>query len=86
MKERGREGSQGLPSFHGEVEAFPDEEASGTPTALAMAIAEAAMKAAEHLTEQGIPEARFEVSRIQITVKKNPGPTSYRATISHGGP
>jgi hypothetical protein len=86
VTERGREGSQRLPSFHGEVEAFPDEEASGTPTALAMAIAEAAMKAAEYLTEQGIPEARFEVSRIQITVKKNPGPTSYGATISHGGP
>ena len=84
--ERGRQGSRGLPSFHGEVEAFPDEEASGTPTALAMAIAEAAMKAADYLTEQGIPEARFEVSRIQITVKKNPGPTSYGATISHGGP
>lgn len=86
VNDRGKEGSQGLPTFHGEVEAFPDEEVNGTPTALAMAIAEAAMKAAEYLTEQKIPEARFEVSRIQITVKKNPGPTSYGATISHGGP
>ena len=33
------------------------------------------MNAAEYLTEQGIDEADFEVSRIQITVEKNPGPT-----------
>lgn len=84
--ERGRTSSQGLPSFHGEVEAYPEEEMNGTPTGLAMAIAEAAMKAAEYLTENDIPEARFEVSRIQITVEKNPGPTSYGATISGGGP
>lgn len=86
VRDRSRRGSQGLPTFHGEVEAFPDEEVNGTPTGLAMAIAEAAMKAAEYLTEQGIDEADFEVSRIQITVKKNPGPTTYGATISHGGP
>ena len=85
MRDRRRSGSQGLPSFHGEVEAFPDEEVNGTPTALAMAIADAAMQAAEYLTEHGIAEADFEVSRTQITVQKNPGPTSYGATISHGG-
>lgn len=81
MTERRRSGGT-IPSFHGEVQAFPDEEVAGTPSALAMAIAEAAMSAAEHLGQAGIDEADFEVSRIRITVAKNPGPTSYRATIT----
>ena len=81
-----------VPSFRGEVQASPDEERAGTPTALAMAIAEAAALAAQHLTDHAEQvtldengEMEFEVSRIQVKVKPNPGPTSYKVTITPSG-
>lgn len=77
-----RRGGGAIPSFHGEAQAFPEEEIQGAPTALAIAIAEAAMSAAAHLGQAGIDEADFEVSSIRIKVARNPGPTSYRVRIS----
>jgi hypothetical protein len=67
------------------VQSDPPEEEQGMPTALAMAIAEAAQEAAAYLGRNGLPETEFEVSRIQITVAPNPGPTSYKATITPTG-
>ena len=78
---RTREGRE-LPSFRGTAEAVPGEEEQGAPTALAMAISEAAKQAASYLHANGMSETSFEVSRIQITVAPNPGPTSYSATIT----
>ena len=82
-QQRKRLRAQRPATFDGEVQAFPDEELQGAPTALAMAIAEAATEAARYLADNGIDEADFEVSRIRIKVAKNPGPTSYSATITH---
>lgn len=67
-----------IPAFRGHAPANPEEEFAGTGNALARAIAEAAMEAAKHIGE---PKT-FEVSRIQITVSPNPGPTSYNVTIT----
>jgi hypothetical protein len=64
------------------VQAFPEEELEGPGVALAMAIAEAAMSAAQHLASEDVDEAYFEVTRIQIKVAKNPGPTAYKVTIA----
>ncbi len=50
-----------------------------------MAIAEAAQEAATHLAENSLSETEFEVSRIQVTVAPNPGPTSYKVTITPTG-
>ena len=47
-----------------------------------MAIAEAAQEAAAHLSDNDLPETKFEVTRIEITVSPNPGPTSYKATLT----
>jgi hypothetical protein len=74
-----------LPSFEGESKAFPEEERAGTPTALAIAIAEAATAAADYATEHGLGNMTYEVSRIRIVVAPNPGPTTYRAVITPGG-
>jgi hypothetical protein len=80
-----RTSSKVPPAFRSEVQSDPTEEANGTPTALAMAIAQAAQEAASHLAENGIGETDFEVTRIQVTVAPNPGPTSYKVTITPGG-
>ena len=74
-----------LPAFRGEAQAHPDEEGDGAPTALAIAIAEAAQQAAAHLSGNELAPMDFEVSRIQITVSPNPGPTSYKVTITPSG-
>ena len=79
---RSRSGKRLLHAFQGEVGAGPDEERDGAPTALAMAIAEAAQEAAAHLSDNDLPETKFEVTRIEITVSPNPGPTSYKATLT----
>ncbi len=50
-----------------------------------MAIAEAAQDAAGHLAENELSTTEFEVSRIQVTVAPNPGPTSYKVTITPSG-
>jgi hypothetical protein len=73
------------PAFRGEVQANPEEEHDGAPTALAMAIAEAAQEAAGHLAENELSTTEFEVSRIQVTVAPNHGPTSYKVTITPSG-
>lgn len=65
-------------AFSGFADANPDEELAGTGNALGRAIASAAMEAAKHIRA----EQRFEVSRIQITVSPNPGPTSCRVIIT----
>lgn len=74
--------SSGVRCFEAEVQAFPEEEQEGPGVALAMAVAEAAMQAAQHLEQEGVDEAYFEVSRIQIKVAKNPGPTTYRVILT----
>jgi hypothetical protein len=73
------------PAFLGEAQAHPDQEEQGEPTALAIAIAQAAKEAATHLHENDMSETEFEVSRIQVTVAPNPGPTSYKVTITPSG-
>ena len=82
---RTRERKKLPPAFRGEVQAHPEQEHEGEPTALAMAIAEAAQEAADHLAENDLSETEFEVSRIQVTVAPNPGPTSYKVTITPTG-
>jgi hypothetical protein len=82
---RNRRRKELLPAFQGEVQANPGEEEQGVPTALAMAIAEAAQEAASHLADKDLPETEFEVSRIEIMVAPNPGPTSYKATLTPKG-
>jgi hypothetical protein len=79
---RTRERKKLPPAFRGEVEAHPEQEHEGEPTALAMAIAEAAQEAATHLAENDLSTTEFEVSRIQVTVAPNPGPTAYKVTIT----
>lgn len=74
-----------LPSFEGEAQAFAEEERAGASTALAIAIAEASMAAAAYIDEHGLGTMTFEVSRINVVVSPNPGPTTYRAIISPGG-
>ena len=64
---RSRSGKRLLHAFQGEVGAVPDEERDGAPTALAMAIAEAAQEAAAHLSDNDLPETKFEVTRIEPT-------------------
>jgi len=83
--DRLRKRSQVPPAFRAEVQSDPSQEADGTPTALAIAIAEAAQEAAAHLTANKMGETDFEVSSIQITVAPNPGPTSYKVTITPSG-
>ena len=82
---RTRSSKRLLHAFQGEVQADPGEEEQGVPTALAMAIAEAAKEAAAHLSANDLPETEFEVTRIEIKVAPNPGPTSYSATITPKG-
>jgi hypothetical protein len=74
-----------LPSFEGEAQAFAEGERSGQPSALPIAIAEAATAAAAYIDEHGLGPMTFEVSRIRIVVSPNPGPTTYRAVITPGG-
>jgi hypothetical protein len=79
--------------FTARVETTPEAELSGSRTALTVAIAEAAMAAAGQFDEVrqalGLPEEtdeiEFMVSHIQITVRPNPGPTSYKVTITPHG-
>ena len=55
---------------------------------LTRAIAAAAQAAAGKLQELGRDtdkEVFFKVSSIQVGVKPNPGPTSYKVTITPGG-
>ena len=68
-------------AFQGQAEADPEQELAGTGNALARAIAEAAMEAAKHIESTH----EFEVSRIQIVVAPNPGPKSYKVTITPTG-
>lgn len=70
-----------ISAFRGHAEADTERELEGEVGALAKAIAEAAMAAAE--TIEDVQE--FEVSRIQITVSPNPGPKSYKVTITPTG-
>jgi hypothetical protein len=74
-----------LPSFEGEAKAFPDEERAGTPTALAIAIAEAATAAAGYIAQHELGTMTFEVTRVRVVVEPNPGPTTYRVVITPGG-
>jgi len=63
-------------AFEGEAPADPAVE-KGLRGALARAIADAAAGAAADIEEP----TWFEVSRIQIKVEPNPGPTSCKVTI-----
>jgi hypothetical protein len=75
--ESGRE----IRAFQGQADADPEQELAGTGNALARAIAAAAMEAAKHIGTTH----EFEVSRIQIVVDPNPGPKSYKVTITPTG-
>lgn len=85
--------AQAFGGFRARVETTPDDELSGTRTALTVAVAEAAMEAAgrfHEIREQlGLPEnteeLTFSVSQIQVTVTPNPGPTSYKVIITPSG-
>jgi hypothetical protein len=75
-----------LPSFEGEAQAFADDERNGGASALPIAIAEAATAAAAWIDEHHITTPlTFQVTRINVVVSPNPGPTTYRAVISPGG-
>jgi hypothetical protein len=86
-------GANPIEGFEARVETTPDDELSGTRTALSVAIAEAAMAAAGQFHEVrqalGLPEETeelsFNVSHIEVTVRPNPGPTSYKVIITPTG-
>jgi len=86
-------GADDFVGFKARVETTPDNELGGTRTALTVAIAEAAMEAAGHFHEirqelelpDDTEELTFDVSRIQVTVTPNPGPTSYKVIITPSG-
>jgi hypothetical protein len=83
-KQRQRDGGGAgyrISAFRGHADADTERELEGEVGALAKAIAEAAMVAAE--TIEDVQE--FEVSRIQITVSPNPGPKSYTVTVTPTG-
>lgn len=67
-------------AFEAKVDAEPETELAQFG-ALARAIAEAAQEAAQTLSK---PEY-FEISRIQIKVEPNPGPTAYKVIIVPAG-
>jgi hypothetical protein len=54
-------------------------------TGLARAIAEAARAAAKLGDLPRDEDTYFDVSKIQVGVRGNPGPTSYRVIITPGG-
>ena len=82
---RDKRREQLAPSFLGESSADPDEEGAGGPTGLVVAIAEASQAAAHWLADNGKNEMSFEVTRIEVAVSPNPGPTAYKVTIGPGG-
>lgn len=83
--ERDKRGEQLAPAFLGEASADPDQEANGGPTGLVVAIAEAAQAAAHWLADNHETEMNFEVTRIEVTISPNPGPTAYKVTIGPQG-
>lgn len=83
--ERDKRREQLAPAFLGESSADPDQEASGGPTGLVVAITEAAQAAAHWLADNDKTEMNFEVTRIEVTVSPNPGPTAYKVTIGPHG-
>ncbi|TML20735.1 MAG: hypothetical protein E6G11_05925 [Actinobacteria bacterium] len=74
-------------AFEGKVRVDPDDDRS-VLEGLARAIADAAMSAAKIGELAADEETYFDVSSIQIGVRANPGPTSYKVVItpSGGGP
>jgi len=83
--ERDKRREQLAPAFLGEASADPEQEGEGGPTGLVVAITEAAQAAADWLTENDKSEMNFEVTRIEVTVSPNPGPTAYKVTIGPHG-
>lgn len=83
--ERDKRQEQLAPSFLGEASADPAQEAAGGPTGLVVAISEAAQAAAHWLHDNDKGEMDFEVTRIEVTVAPNPGPTAYKVTIGPHG-
>ncbi len=63
----------------------PTKREQGGPTGLAVAITEAAQAAAHWLADNDKSEMTFEVTRIQVIVSPNPGPTTYKVTIAPHG-
>jgi hypothetical protein len=80
-------------AFEGIVDTDPDAELSGERTALTVAIAEAAMAAAQNFEQihetlglgPEVEELEFDITRIRITVSPNPGPTTYKVVITPTG-
>jgi hypothetical protein len=83
--ERDKRREQLAPAFLGEASADPEQEGEGGPTGLVVAITEAAQAAAHWLTDNDKTEMNFEVTRIEVTVSPNPGPTAYKVTIGPHG-
>ena len=83
--ERDKRREQLAPAFLGEASADPDEEGRGGPTGLVVAITEAAQEAAQWLADNDKSAMNFEVTRIEVTVSPNPGPTAYKVTIGPHG-
>lgn len=83
--EREKRREQLAPAFLGEASADPNEEGQGGPTGLVVAITEAAQAAAHWLGDNDKSAMNFEVTRIEVTVSPNPGPTAYKVTIAPNG-
>jgi hypothetical protein len=82
---RDKSREQLAPAFRGEASADPDQEGEGGPTGLVVAITEAAQAAAQWLADNDKSDMNFEVTRIEVTVAPNPGPTAYKVTIGPHG-
>ena len=83
--EREKRREQLAPAFLGEASADPDQEGQGGPTGLVVAITEAAQAAAHWLGDNNKSAMNFEVTRIEVSVSPNPGPTAYKVTIAPHG-
>ena len=83
--EREKRREQLAPAFLGEASADPDQEGQGGPTGLVVAITEAAQAAAHWLGDNDKSAMNFEVTRIEVSVSPNPGPTAYKVTIAPHG-
>jgi hypothetical protein len=70
-------------AFEGTVTIKDPDDDDELLSGLARAIIEAARAAAENISTDD--EVLFDVSRIQVTVRGNPGPTSYTAVITASG-
>lgn len=66
----------------GEQRAFHGKSKEGLKGDASVLFADAVQKAAAKMTDADLGDGKFEVSRIQFEVTKNPGPTSCSVILT----